>query len=1118
MNLKARSKANVEFLTKVMSVFEAFEYQGKKYLAYLAHRDAGDEFHIRSTLIVPLFQILGYDPAKNIYHEVTCQAGDVDLLIRDDRGRNLILVETKSSTVENLLPHRPQLWKYLDELTPKFAVLTNGVRFEWFEYKGKGKAIGLGQVVDLKLTYERFFKRGIEGLTNDDWEDIVKLRYLSKEYHSIQEEDLYQDPELDVSQEAHFITLLEDLKDCMEYVKGDIAARFEEFQAQYEEFARLQQQLQEGKAKLWQLKGFESAKTWHQAYTTWQSIASSNGKTSENFVTETMYILFNRILLIRICEDKKITPRHISNGGIKRWLEWRGFAQKARINYSELLKSTYEVMDAFYPHLFQRDLFDWYVPDSEVALKLLFTFNRYNCAKVDRDILGKLYEQYIDREERKRLGQFYTPEEVVDYILEAVGYTPDHEIEGKLLLDPACGSGGFLVRAVKALVERYRRKGVDPETILKKIQDSIYGFDINPFAAHLAEMNLLFQVIDLITEAKGQNAEFRMEKFNIFQTNSLKLPETAGSGPQMPLLGETTGEFLEGAETVKKIKLKQGPFAQGFDFVVGNPPYVRQEKLKAVKEDLQKHYECYHGVADLYVYFYELGLRLLSDGGRLGFISSNKFFRAGYGVKLRSLLGQKNTLEVVIDFGDLPLFEATTYPCILIMRKGPPEADHHVRALTVKGKSPLPPFAKGGVGGIGDVLDRLGKYVEEQAQLLSQSIFSPEGWHLEPPKLQKLLEKIQAAGMPLGEYVQGKFYRGIVTGLNEAFVIDQTTRDRLIAEDPNSAEIIKPFLRGRDIKRWRVDYQNLYLIFTRRGIDIERYPAIKRHLEQYKERLIPGSGRKPGNYQWSEIQDTIDYYAEFEKPKIVYPDIADKCEFAFDDQNYFVDCTVFLIPVDDLYLLALLNSSLIEFYYRRQLSPEIRGGFMRFKTIYMEQLPIVSAPPEVHQEIAKLVDEMLAIHRKLPGLEALVRGFSRFVREQAIPTQDLADCAGIILHIVKPIGKPSIQVKGTNVFLDRTNFIQCPSEIVAGYLKLFLESLGPELRGKTAKDLIGLIHLPKPLEYCAEVLQKRQALLQEIEAMKHRIEELDHEIDGLVYELYGLTDEEIRMVEEGLRR
>lgn len=288
MPVKARSKANIEFLTKVMSAFETFEYQGKRYLAYLVHRDAGDEFHIRSTLIVPLFQVLGYDPAKNIYHEVKCQAGDVDLLIRDDRGRSLILVETKSSTVENLLPHRPQLWKYLDELNPRFAILTNGMRFEWFEYKGKGKATGPVQTIDSRLTYERFVKRGIEGLTNDDWEDIIKLRYLAKEYHSIQEEELYRDPELDVAEEPIFAALLEDLQDSMEYVKGDIAARFEEFQAQYEELVKLQKQVEEGKAKPWQLKGFEGAKAWHQAYTAWRSIASSNGKTPENFITETI--------------------------------------------------------------------------------------------------------------------------------------------------------------------------------------------------------------------------------------------------------------------------------------------------------------------------------------------------------------------------------------------------------------------------------------------------------------------------------------------------------------------------------------------------------------------------------------------------------------------------------------------------------------------------------------------------------------------------------------------------------------------------------------------------------------------------------------------------------------
>ncbi len=1101
MPVKARSKANIESLTKVMSVFEAFEYQGKKYLPYLAHREAGDEHHIRSTLIVPIFRVLGYDPAKNIYHEVKSQAGDVDLLIRDDRGRNLILVETKSSTVESLLPHRPQLWRYLDELSPKFAVLTNGVRFEWFECKGKGKATGPVQTVDFKLTYERFIKRGIEGLTDDDWEDIIKLRYLAKEYHSIQEEDLYKDPELDVAEERIFGALLEDLKDSMEYVKGDIAARFEEFQDQYQEFVKLQKQVEAGKAKPWQLKGFKGANAWHQAHEAWQGIASSNGKTPENFITETMYILFNRVLLIRICEDKNITPRRISNGGIKHWLEWRGFSKDAKINYSELLKSTYDVMNSVYPHLFHRDLFDWYVPDSEVTLKILFTFNKYNFARVDRDILGKLYERYIDREERKRLGQFYTPEEVVDYILEAVGYTPDHEIEGKLLLDPACGSGGFLVRAVKVLVERYRRKGIDPETILKKVQESLYGFDINPFAAHLAEMNLLFQVIDLITETKKRNQDFRMEKFNIFQTNSLKLPDTAQDEAQTSLFEQAASEFLEDAETVKQIKLKQGRFAQGFDFVVGNPPYVRQEKLKDLKTDLKKHYECYHGVADLYVYFYELGLRLLHDGGRLGFISSNKFFRSGYGVTLRRLLGQQNTIDAVIDFGDLPLFEATTYPSILVVRKGQPDADHHVRVLTIANL---------------DVLDRLGKYVEEQARPLSQNFFQPAGWRLESPKLQRLLEKIKTAGLPLGEYVQGKFYRGIVTGLNEAFVVDKATRDQLIAEDPKSIDIIKPFLRGQDVNRYAIDYQDLYVVFTRRGIDIERYPAIKRYLEQYKDRLMPGSGRKPGNYQWYEIQDTIDYYSEFEKLKIVYARLATEPRFASDATGSYLNYTVFFVPIYEPFLLAVLNSAVTAFVVANLTMP-LRGGYYDFKTIWISQLPIVLAPQEARQEIERLADQMLAIHKKLPNLDNLAKDFLRFTCEQGIPMQDLADCPGITLQIANPIGKPSIKIMETKVFLDRVNFIGCPNEAVAEYLKLYLESLGEELRGKTPKDLIGPVQLPKPLERCTEVLQKRKALLQEVEATRHRIKELDDEIDRRVYELYGLTAEEIRIVEESLR-
>ena len=228
----------------------------------------------------------------------------------------------------------------------------------------------------------------------------------------------------------------------------------------------------------------------------------------------------------------------------------------------------------------------------------------------------------------------------------------------------------------------------------------------------------------------------------------------------------------------------------GFDIVIANPPYVRMELIKEQKQALAAAYPAvYDGRADLYVYFYARGLELLRPGGVLAFISSNKFMRARYGAGVRDLLASQSTLRQVIDFGDLPVFEATAYPCIVLTRKAAPDG-HQAQVLGVRDAG---------------TIARLGEEVPRQSWSLPQAALLRSGWTLERPDVLRLVEKLRSAGRPLGEVVGGRFYRGIVTGLNAAFAIDEATRQRLIAEDARSAEIIKPWLRGRDVKRWRVD-------------------------------------------------------------------------------------------------------------------------------------------------------------------------------------------------------------------------------------------------------------------------------------------------------------------------
>ena len=224
---------------------------------------------------------------------------------------------------------------------------------------------------------------------------------------------------------------------------------------------------------------------------------------------------------------------------------------------------------------------------------------------------------------------------------------------------------------------------------------------------------------------------------------------------------------------------------EGFDIVIANPPYIRQENIKELKPELSNHYQCYDSAADIYVYFYERGKQILKNNGTLTYISSNKYFRSGYGEKLRRFVTNNCHICRIIDFGDAPVFEAIAYPSIIILKNEPPDGND-AQVFTWAPGPPLEEFAH---------------VVEECSFAVAQEKLTSDGWRLESPSVLRLLEKLRKAGKPLGEYVNGRLYRGIITGLNEAFVVDEATVDRFIKEHAPSAELLKPMLRGRDVKR-----------------------------------------------------------------------------------------------------------------------------------------------------------------------------------------------------------------------------------------------------------------------------------------------------------------------------
>ncbi|MFM5897750.1 MAG: Eco57I restriction-modification methylase domain-containing protein, partial [Dolichospermum sp.] len=407
----------------------------------------------------------------------------------------------------------------------------------------------------------------------------------------------------------------------------------------------------------------------------------------------------------------------------------------------------------------------------------------------------------------------------------------------------------------------------------------------------------------------------------------------------------------------------------GFDVVIGNPPYIRQELLSPFKPYLQENYQTYNGVADIYIYFYEKGLNLLKPGGIISYIVTNKWLRSGYGESLRRFFCQSSVFEQIIDFGHAPIFEdADTFPCIIAARKSTPPQPSNIKSLSLSSSLLAPPSVPP-LRGEDKVLVcavprgelkniNLIQYVQnpENSFTIPWSRFSAHAWSLEPPAVDDLMRKIQRVGVPLKEFAGVKPYRGIMTGFNEAFFIDDTTKNKLVQSDPKCAEIIKPLLRGQDIKRWISEWDKLWIIFAHKNIDIEEYPVIKQHLEIYRNKLEARAGKQ----LWWQLQASPTFYHLFEKPKIIYQVIQTFPLYALENSGVFGNDKTFILPSQDLFILGVLNSPLIWWYSQRVFTKMLADAISPMGYLF-ETLPIAQPTEETRAEVEAIVTLLIEI-------------------------------------------------------------------------------------------------------------------------------------------------------------
>jgi hypothetical protein len=771
-----------------------------------------------------------------------------------------------------------------------------------------------------------------------------------------------------------------------------------------------------------------------------KNIAIRNTKLSHEEVNYSVQTIIDRIIFLRICEDRGLEKAETLKVLLER--------EDVYTHLCDLFKQADTKYNSgiFYfqkePDREEPDALTLFLKIDDKVLKgilkrLYYPESPYEFSVIPLAILGQVYEQFLGKiirlteghqarveykpEVKKAGGVFYTPQYIVEYIVkhtveELIKNKSPREVSKIRILDPACGSGSFLIGAYQSLLDWHlewyvqnlapllnmkipisdaRVQGLLPEPPKRKksgipaelpiyptgysngiqlkdrtrsdwalsttekkriLLNNIFGVDIDHQAVEVTKLSLLLKVLEGETE---ENIEKQLKLLSERALPSLHQNIKCGNSligtdiltPEMP------------NEEVKRIN----PFdwdrefpdvmkADGFDAVIGNPPYVRQEGLKE-KKYFETHYKVYQGTADLYVYFIEKGLSLVRPNGQFSYIVANKWIRANYGKPLRKFLLTKQ-IDEIVDFGDLPVFTtAITYPCIIrVSQEKPVQKFWNVKMATLD-------------------FPNLDEYIMSNGNPIDSASLTDDGWTLGNIETENLLKKITSIGQPLETYVNGAIYYGIKTGLNKAFIIDENTKNKLIQADSKNAAIIKPFLIGKDISRYFPIKSNKFVIYLPWHFPLnddpaitgassksenafkQAYPAIYQYLLQFKDELLKRNAAETGiRYEWYTLQRFGSFYSkDFEKNKICWGNLSSESPFTIDDGGHYINAPAcFLISDDILYLLGCR-----------------RGGFIEAKPMYVSKLPIRSinfAEPvdkARHDRMVTLVTQMLDLNKKL---------------------------------------------------------------------------------------------------------------------------------------------------------
>ena len=689
---------------------------------------------------------------------------------------------------------------------------------------------------------------------------------------------------------------------------------------------------------------------------------------------------------------------------------------------------------------------------------------------LDPELLGKVFENLLGaynpetkETARNQSGSFYTPREIVNYMVDEslIAYLGNNDfvrslfsydftfdktksneylkIADKLkavkILDPACGSGAFPMGLLNRMIDILERISPNEdiyELKLSVIENCLYGCDIQSIAAQITKLRFFISLIcncekdaskpnfgiptlpNLETNFVSANSLIAKKKedrqLNLFKSEEIEsikkelhqirhLHFSAKSTSTKHRLREkdldlrkkliellsdennfASGDAKQLAEWNPYDQNAVSPFFDpewmfgvnnGFDIVIGNPPYIQ---LQNNGGELAKLYEgcgysTFARTGDIYCLFYERGWQLLKKDGHLCYITSNKWMRAGYGEKTRDFFANKTNPLLLIDFAGVKIFESATVDTNILLFSRSNNQHKTTCAITNKQNK--------------DSVKNLSDFVQQQNSVCDFG--SSDSWVVLSPIEQSIKKKIEAVGTPLRDW-NINIYRGVLTGCNEAFIINTEKRDEILAncqtddERTRTAELIRPILRGRDIKRYGYEWAELWLIatFPSRHYSIDEYLAVKQYLLSFgierleqtgKTHIVNGEkvkARKKTHNKWFETQDSISYWEDFSKPKIMYSEIVRSPQFYLDEQGqFFPEATTFILTGEHLrYLYNIFHSKVFTYFFKHFYAGGGLGedGY-RYKKVFFEKLPIPKMIGTPNQQVIERANENINIEK-----------------------------------------------------------------------------------------------------------------------------------------------------------